>query len=81
MTTHTGRLIVVIILFIFTLSSVATGFWFQALVWLALTCAVGYPFVQGDKVDLYYDGGSATYSGGGETFAGVPIIAATGAMP
>lgn len=52
---HTARLIVTIIFLIFAVSSLVTRYWFSAFFWALLTVAVGYPFVQGGKLDLYYD--------------------------
>jgi hypothetical protein len=60
---HTARLIITIIFLIFAVSSLVTRYWFSALFWALLTAAVGYPFVRGGKLDLYFDGEAKRASG------------------
>lgn len=64
---HSARLIVTIIFLILALSSVVTRYWFSALFWTLLAAAVGYPFVQNGRIDLYYGEPKNAYSG-------VPVI-------
>lgn len=52
---HIARLIFTIILIIFTLTSLAHRVWPMALFWALITAAVGYPFIQGGKLNLNYD--------------------------
>ena len=58
---HTARLIVAIIFMILALSALVTRYWFSAFFWVLLTLAVGYPFMRGGKLDLYYDSPGEAY--------------------
>jgi len=44
--THTGRLIAVIILMIITLSVALNGYWLGGVFWGLITLAVAYPFIE-----------------------------------
>lgn len=55
MTTHTTRLIFTIIFLVLAVAGISSGFWFQAIFWVAIAFAVGYPFIRGGRIDLYYD--------------------------
>jgi hypothetical protein len=52
---HTARLIFTIIFLIFALSGLVAGYWVQAIVWVLIAFAVGYPFVRNGRIDLYYE--------------------------
>lgn len=78
MTDHTGRLVIVVLLFIVALSALRSGFWLGALAYFILMGVVGSPFVRDGKIDLYYDEGPTMGGCASEPlgmFAGVPIIA------
>lgn len=51
---HIARLIVTIVFLILAVSALVTRYWFSAIFWVLLVAAVGYPFVRGGKLDLYY---------------------------
>ena len=55
MALHTARLIFTVIFLIFALAGLVTGYWFQALFWVLIAFAVGYPFVRDGRIDLYYE--------------------------
>ena len=51
---HTTRLIITIIFMILAVSALVTRFWFSAFFWILLSLTVGYPFIRGGKLNLYY---------------------------
>lgn len=55
MQTHTTRLIFTIIFLILATVDAVRGYWFSAVFWTLIMIAVGYPFVQKGRLDLYYD--------------------------
>ena len=75
---HTARLIVTIVFLILAVSALATRYWFSAFFWALLAAAVGYPFIRGGKLDLYYDspGRKTTYIENIYTTAPLPAAAA-----
>ena len=52
---HTARLIITTIFMILAISALITRYWFSAFFWALLSLVIGYPFIQGGKLDLYYD--------------------------
>jgi len=59
---HTARLVVTIIFMMLALSALTTRYWLSALFWALLAVAVGYPFVQSGKLNLYYGSPGETAS-------------------
>lgn len=52
---HTTRLLFTVLFLILALSGLVSGFWLQALFWAVIAAAVGSPFVQKGRIDLFYD--------------------------
>jgi hypothetical protein len=79
---HTARLIVTIVFLILAVSALVTRYWFSAFFWVLLAAAVGYPFIRGGKLDLYYSTpGRTTTTYIENVYTTAPPPGATGASP
>ena len=78
---HTARLIVTIVFMILAVSALVTRYWFSAFFWVLLAAVVGFPFLRGGKLDLYYPSPGRTinienvYTTGGAPPAAAPVTA------
>ena len=61
MSDHTARLIITIIFLILAFSSAVTFSWFSVVLFALLAFAVGYPFLRGGKLNLFYNDPQPVY--------------------